>query len=348
MKACVHRIQSVDETIAMWKAMLAGEYAEGEAVVRLKTDMADPNPAFRDRVLFRIAERDHPRVRDRYRVWPMLEFSWAVDDALLGVTHVLRGKDLVMEDQMETRIWDILGVRRRPEFVHFGILRFKDLELSKSRYRKEIAAGHLTGIDDPRTWSLQSLRRRGIRPAALREFVLSFGLSLNDIEVPAETLYAENRKMIDKEANRYFFVPDPVAVEIAGLPPIEHAKAPLHPDFPGRGNRTIPVGPKVHVATEDFEKFRGKEVRLKDFCNVVLDHRARFVSMENKDIPKIQWVTHGVNVHLVLPDGSESRGLGEPLVASLKVDDVVQFERVGFARIDHVSKAEVRAFFAHR
>ena len=346
--ACVHRTQDVDETIAMWKAMLAGEYAEGEAVVRLKTDMADPNPAFRDRVLFRIAERDHPRVGDRYRVWPMLEFSWAVDDSLLGVTHVLRGKDLVMEDQMETRIWDILGIRRRPEFVHFGILRFKDLELSKSRYRKEIAAGHLTGIDDPRTWSLQSLRRRGIRPAALREFVLSFGLSLNDIEVPAETLYSENRKLIDKDANRYFFVPDPVAVEIAGLPPIEHAKAPLHPDFPGRGHREIPAGPKVHVAKEDFEKFRGKEVRLKDFCNIILDHRARFVSMENKDIPKIQWVTHGINVHLVLPDGSESRGLGEPLVASLKVDDVVQFERVGFARIDHVSKAEVRAFFAHR
>jgi glutamyl-tRNA synthetase len=348
MKACVHRIQDVDETIAMWKAMLAGEYGEGEAVVRLKTDMADPNPAFRDRVLFRVAERAHPRVGDRYRVWPMLEFSWAVDDALLGITHVLRGKDLVMEDQMETRIWDILQVDRRPEFAHFGILRFKDLELSKSGYRKEIAAGRLTGVDDPRTWSLQSLRRRGIRPAALREFVLSFGLSLNDIEVPAETLYAENRKMIDKDANRYFFVPDPVAVEIEGLPPIERVKAPLHPEFPGRGERELPAGPKVHVAKEDFDRFRGKEVRLKDFCNVVLDHRARFLSMENRDIPKIQWVKHGVNVHLVLPDGSESRGLGEPLVASLKVDDVVQFERIGFARIDHVSKAEVRAYFAHR
>jgi glutamyl-tRNA synthetase len=348
MKACVHRIQDVDETIAMWKAMLAGEYGEGEAVVRLKTDMADPNPAFRDRVLFRVAERAHPRVGDRYRVWPMLEFSWAVDDALLGITHVLRGKDLVMEDQMETRIWDILQVDRRPEFAHFGILRFKDLELSKSGYRKEIAAGRLTGVDDPRTWSLQSLRRRGIRPAALREFVLSFGLSLNDIEVPAETLYAENRRMIDKDANRYFFVPDPVAVEIEGLPPIERVKAPLHPEFPGRGERELPAGPKVHVAKEDFDRFRGKEVRLKDFCNIVLDHRARFLSMENKDMPKIQWVKHGVNVHLVLPDGSETRGLGEPLVASLKVDDVVQFERIGFARIDHVSKAEVRAYFAHR
>ncbi len=348
MRACVHRTQDVDETIAMWKAMLAGEYAEGEAVVRLKTDMADPNPAFRDRVLFRIAEREHPRVGNRYRVWPMLEFSWAVDDALLGVTHVLRGKDLLMEDMMETRIWDILGVARRPQFVHFGILRFKDLELSKSRYRREIAEGHLTGIDDPRTWSLQSLRRRGIRPAALRDFVLSFGLSLNDIEVPAETLYAENRKLIDKDANRYFFVAEPVAVEIDKLPKLERVKAPLHPDFPGRGEREIPVGPKVHVAREDFEKFQGKEVRLKDFCNVVLDRRARFVSMENKDIPKIQWVTHGVQTHLVMPDGSESRGLSEPLVASLKVDDVIQFERVGFARIDHVSRSEVRAYFAHR
>jgi len=348
MRACVHRVQDVDETIAMWKAMLAGEYGEGEAVVRLKTDMADPNPAFRDRVLFRIAEREHPRVGTRYRVWPMLEFSWAVDDALLGVTHVVRGKDLVMEDQMETRIWDILEVDRRPRFVHFGILRFKDLELSKSRYRREIAEGRLTGIDDPRTWTLQSLRRRGIRPAALREFVLSFGLSLNDIEVAAETLYAENRKMIDKDANRYFFVPDPVPIEIAGLPPVERVKAPLHPDFPGRGVREIAAGPKVEVAREDFEKFRGKEVRLKDFCNVVLDRRAKFVSMVNKEIPRIQWVTHGVQTHLVMPDGTESRGLSEPLVAALKVDDIVQFERVGFARIDHLSKAEVRAYFAHR
>ena len=347
-RACVHRTQHADETIAMWKAMLSGEYGEGEAVVRLKTDMAHPNPAFRDRVLFRIAEREHPRVGTRYRVWPLLEFSWAVDDHVLGVTHVLRGKDLVMEDLMETRIWDILGVDRRPHFVHFGILRFKDIELSKSRYRREIAAGRLAGIDDPRTWSLQSLRRRGIRPAALRNFVLSFGLSLTDIEVPAETLYAENRKIIDKDANRYFFVPEPLAIEIEGLPPVNSVKAPLHPDFPGRGEREIPVGPKVHLAREDFEKFRGREVRLKDFCNVHLEKKARFRSLENRDIPKIQWVTHGVSTHLVLPDGSESRGLSEPLVASLKADEVVQFERVGFARIDHVSKAEVRAYFAHR
>jgi len=347
-RACAHRGQHVDETIAMWKAMLSGEYGEGEAVVRLKTDMAHPNPAFRDRVLFRIADREHPRVGTRYRVWPLLEFSWAVDDHLLGITHVIRGKDLVMEDMMEDWIWDVLGVSRRPRFVHFGILRFRDLELSKSRYRRLIAEGKLAGIDDPRTWSLQSLRRRGIRPAALRDFVLSFGLSLTDIEVAAETLYAENRARIDKDANRYFFVPDPVSVEIDGLPAVRVVKAPLHPDFPGRGEREIPIDGKIQVAGEDFAKFRGKEIRLKDFCNVVLDRRSRFVSMENKDIPKIQWVDHGFPTRVVMPDGSEARGLSEPAVASLKTDGVVQFERFGFVRIDHVSRSEVRAYFAHR
>src|SRR2546428_7046335 len=168
--------------------MRAGEYGEGDAVVRLKTDMADPNPAFRDRVLFRIAEREHPRVGTRYRVWPMLEFSWAVDDAVLGVTHVLRGKDLIMEDQMETRIWDILEVGRRPRFVHFGILRFKDLELSKSRYRREIGEGRLTGVGDAPTGTGQAPRRRRVAAPPLRVFWVALGLILDAIQGAAERL----------------------------------------------------------------------------------------------------------------------------------------------------------------
>src|SRR3989337_166058 len=102
----------------------------------------------------------------RYRVLPLLAFSWAVDDQLLGITHVIRGKDLVIEDMMEEAIGDALGIHARPTFVHLGILRFKDIELSKSLYRREIEAGRLRGYDDPRTWTLQSLRRRGGRPAA--------------------------------------------------------------------------------------------------------------------------------------------------------------------------------------
>src|SRR3989454_5390238 len=175
MKACEHRAQEVDETLAMWRAMLDGQYREGEAVLRLKTDVAHPNPAFRDRVLFRIAEREHPRVGTKYRVWPLLEFSWAVDDHLLRITHVIRGKDLVIEDMMEAAIWDILGVGDRPHFVHFGILRFKDIELSKSRYRREGGGGRLTGVHDPPARFHPSRKRGGGSAGGAPPFLLLDG-----------------------------------------------------------------------------------------------------------------------------------------------------------------------------
>ncbi|MGA7922603.1 MAG: glutamate--tRNA ligase family protein, partial [Thermoplasmata archaeon] len=195
-RACPERGQSTQETLEAWEGMLSGRYREGEAVLRLRTDLHDPDPAFRDRVLLRISEHDHPRVGHRYRVWPMLEFSWAVDDIELGMTHVIRGKDLVIEDRMERFIWDLLGIRG-PDFLHWGLLRVREAKLSKSKNYQEVKSGLFDGWADPRTWSFESLDRRGISMAALRQFTLSFGISLADIEVPAETLYAENRALID-------------------------------------------------------------------------------------------------------------------------------------------------------
>ncbi|MBI4417027.1 MAG: glutamate--tRNA ligase [Euryarchaeota archaeon] len=345
--ACAHRGRTPDENVELWRRMLDGGYGEGEAVVRLKTDMRHPNPAFRDRVLFRISEREHPRVGTRYRVWPLLEFSWAVDDHLLGVTHVLRGKDLVMEDEMEKAIWDYLGVQRRPEFIHYGFLFFKEMDLSKSKLAKDIREGRLSGVDDPRTWSLQSLRRRGIRREALRTFILSFGMSLTDVEVSAENLYAENRKVIDPVANRFFFVPDPVRIAIEGLPDIREVHPPVHPDFPERGTRTLAVSPTAYVPRVDYLAFRNEEIRLKDFCNVVLDERARFTGRGVKDIPKIQWVCEAVPMRVVMPDGAVTEGLAEANLRAARIGDVVQLERFGFVRIDAIDGG-ITAYLAHR
>jgi len=346
--ACAHRGRTPDENLDLWRRMLKGEFREGQATVRLKTDVRHPNPAFRDRVLFRVSEREHPRVGTKYTVWPLLEFSWAVDDHLLGVTHVLRGKDLVMEDAMETAIWDRLGVQRRPEFIHYGFLFLKEVDLSKSKLARDIREGRLSGVDDPRTWSLQSLERRGISPDALRTFVLSFGMSQTDVEVSADNLYAENRKVIDSVANRFFFVPEPVKVTIEGLPPIPSVQAPVHPDFPERGTRTLAVSPTVYVPSVDYYAFTRQEVRLKDFCNLVLDTVATFTSREVKDVPKIQWVSDGVPMRIVLPDAVVAEGLAERSLLAAKVGDVVQLERFGFVRIDAVNDQGITAYFAHR
>src|SRR3990172_5730064 len=345
-QACEHRARGPSEDTERFRAMIRGDYAEGAAVVRLKTDVQHPNPAFRDRVLFRIAEREHPRVGRRHRVWPLLEFSWAVDDHVLGITHVVRGKDLVMEDLMETAIWDALGVQRRPVFIHHGLLGFRDIELSKTALRKQIESGAVDGIDDPRAWTLQSLARRGITPEAVRSFVKAFSLSLADVEVPVETLYSENRKTIDPGADRFFFVPDPVTLRLPGTAAAT-LRLPRHPDDASRGVREVPVSEAVAVSRLDFAAHRGEEVRLKDWCNVLLVEDGGGASREVKPGgPKLQWVCGGVDASVLMPDGTEARGLAEAAITQARPGQVVQFERFGFVRLE--SLGPVRAVFAHR
>lgn len=346
---CKHRNQIVEENLRKWKDMLAGKYKEGGAVLRLKTDMKYPNPAFRDRVLFRIVEREHPRVGRKFVCWPLLETSWAFDDHLLGITHILRGKDLVMEDMMEEFIWNKLGWEKS-EFIHYGMLRLKEFKLSKSKVRIAIEKEILSGWDDPRTWSLQSLRKRGIQPEAIRKFILGMGLSLADVTVPAEILYAENRKIIDPLANRYFAVLDPIEISVKNAPEIKEIKAPLHPDFPKRGYRRIPVNTqKIYIEREDLEKFKNKEVGLINLFTVRLGKEAEFVSEKVKfEVPKIQWISElNIKIKIIMPDGSVKEAIVEPEIKKIEENNLIQFVRIGFCRCDKIDE-EIVFYFAHK
>jgi glutamyl-tRNA synthetase len=345
---CACRSRKVEDNLQAWRAMLDGGYGEGEAVVRLKTDMKDPDAAFRDRVLLRISERPHPRVGTKYRVWPMLEFSWAIDDHLLGITHILRGKDLMMEDRMERFMWGLLGWDE-PAIVHHGMLRIKGAKMSSSECRRRIEAGEYEGWDDPRTWTMGSLQARGIRPEAIRSFILKSGLTLTDVQVPMETLYAENRRIIDPVANRYNFVGSPVTLCIEGAPPVGQADLALHPDFEERGTRRVPVDPsRIHIDGGDYSRYRGKEVRLKDLYNVRLDEPPRFTGTELSSIPKLQWVSEpSVDTEIVMPDGSRVAGLSDPGISELEAGSVVQFVRFGFCRYNGRRKGRSLFRFAH-
>jgi glutamyl-tRNA synthetase len=360
-RACPERSQTSAETLDEWERMLAGAYAPGEAVLRLRTDLSDPDPAFRDRVLFRISDLDHPRVGHKYRVWPLLEFSWAVDDIELGVTHIVRGKDLVVEDRMERYIWDLLGISG-PPFLHWGLLRIREAKVSKSKSYAEVRSGLYDGWADPRTWSLRSLDRRGISMDALREFTLSFGLSLADIEVPAETLYAENRKRIDATSLRRSFVPEPVRVTVDQYPfDLTDVTLANHPDRPELGTRTVRAGPDFYLAHRDLAAHAGAEIRLKDLLNVRLPSEipgsggtihATFTSRPNQRLPRLQWVgaTEAVPIDVLGIDGAHSMGVGEAALASAAPRDIVQFERVGFVRVEAdwaPSSTPLRVVFGH-
>ncbi|MDI6806804.1 MAG: glutamate--tRNA ligase, partial [Candidatus Aenigmarchaeota archaeon] len=346
---CNHRQQDTEENLEKWSLMLKGKYKEGEAIVRLKTDMKHPNPAFRDRVLARIVERKHPRVGKKYVCWPLLEASWALDDHLLGITHIIRGKDLMIEDMMEEFIWDAMGWKKS-NIVHYGTLNLEGLKLSKTEARKSIEKKVYTGWEDPRTWSLQSLRKRGIQPEAIRKFIFNLGLSLADITVPTEILYAENRKIIDPLANRYFAVLDPVKISVKNPPKIKETEVPFHPDFPEKGKRKIPVDvEKIYVERDDLKKYENEEIGLINLFSIRLREKAEFISEKIKfEVQKIHWVSEpNVKIKIVMPDGSTREALAEPEIKNVKVDQLTQLQRIGFCRVDSMAP-ELVLYFSHK
>ncbi|HRZ85501.1 MAG TPA: glutamate--tRNA ligase [Candidatus Paceibacterota bacterium] len=346
-RECSCRQFPVSEQLLRWKKMFKSK--QGEYVLRIKTSMQDPNPAFRDRVLFRISERYHPKVGNKYKVWPMLEFSWAIDDHLLGVTHIIRGKELMIEGDMENYIWDIFGWKR-PNLIHCGLIKLEGIggKLSKSKAQREVLSGDYSGWDDPRTWSVQSLRRRGILQESIREFVEKIGLNQNEITVPVDDLYSINRKKLDSEAKRYFFVQDPVSIEITNAPQIKRVQTKYHPEKPK--TKDLLVGKEIFVSLKDFNKFKGKQIRLMYLYNIKLDKQSEFTFEENKpEIPKIHWVSKGLKTKVMMPEGTYVFGLSEENISKLKIGEIIQFERFGFCRLDNFDKKkkEYEFWFTH-
>ena len=308
----------------------------GDAVLRIKTDMRDPNPAFRDRVLFKISDRKHPRVGNKYRVWPTLEMSWAIDDHDLGITHIIRGNDLMIESDMERYIWDIFGWKHS-DIYHVGLVRIEGMgaKISKSKAQKEVRSGEFSGWDDPRTWSIQSLKRRGFKMESIREFVKEIGLNNQDITIPVESFYAINRRAIDQDALRYSFIEDPVKLEIKNKPEVKEIFVPIHPDKDK--TREIEIN-DLFISKKDFEENQGKEIRLIHLYNVKLGKTQEYTDSENKDIKKVNWVSDSVPCRILMPDGVWISGIAEKAIKSIKKGKSIQFERTGFCRFDGTQK----------
>lgn len=358
-RECECRGKTVEENLVEWRGMLKGDYKQGQAVLRIKTSMQDKNPAFRDRVLFRISNREHPRIGKKYSVWPMLEFSWAIDDKLLGITHVIRGKDLMMESEMCKFIWSIFRWKH-PVLIHVGLVRIEGLEtkISKSKAQQEVKKGTFTGWDDPRTWSIQSLSRRGIKAEAIREFIRSMGLNENDIVVPIDILYSLNRKIVES-CNRYFFTAEPVKIKVEHAPNA-HAELPLHPDHVERGTRHFETKQEFYVSREDYEYMKKNKglYRFMHLFNFSSEIYFSFHSVkmdESLNAKLIHWLPADkenekklVKAEIVMSDASLVRGFAEEGVKNLQPDEVIQFERFTFCRLDRKEKDKVVFWFAHK
>jgi glutamyl-tRNA synthetase len=353
-KPCPHRDASPEENMKNWKKMLEGDFEE-KVVLRIKTEINHKDPALRDWVAFRIVREEHPRAGNKYIVWPMLDFESAMEDHFLSVTHIIRGKDLMKTADKQRYIYKYLGWEY-PNVSHWGRVRLLGFgKFSTSVMKKGIEAGEYSGWDDPRLPTVAALKRRGIEAEAIRNVMINMGVTETDIEFSMDTLYAENRKIVDKKANRYFFVHNPVVMKICGAPETL-AKAPLHPLENEKGFREIHISadPEILVTMVDSDNMKpGDLIRLKDLYNVKItstgplcaEYIGNDISVLKKGAKIIHWAPEdGISVRVIGPDG-EFHGIAEKGVKD-ELNNVVQFERFGFARIDTINEV-VLAYFTH-
>jgi len=363
-EACPHRDKDAETVREEFAAMVAGEYDSGEMVLRVKTDIEHKNPALRDFVAFRMVDRPHPREEaSEYRCWPMLDFQSGIDDHLFGITHIIRGIDLQDSAKRQGFVYDYFGWEY-PDVVHWGHVQIDayDVAMSTSTIKELVDAGELTGWDDPRAPTIASLRRRGIRGEAIVDAMVELGTSSSNVDLAMSAIYANNRDLIDEETDRAFLVRDegpdaPGAVElpVEGGPDAGHP--PVHPNHEDRGRRTIPVESGVLLESADLPP-AGERVWLKGY-GCVRHEDDRLVATDD-DIDVVREGSVQV-VHWVPAEGSHAArlrtmdgdvtGYVEPGVTDYDPDDLVQFERVGFARIDAVDAGDrdetVVAYFTH-
>ena len=268
------RDRTVDENLDLFGRMRAGEFPNGARVLRAKIDMASGNINLRDPVLYRILHADHPRTGKAWCIYPSYDYAHGQSDAIEGVTHSIC--TLEFEDHRPLYDWLIesLPVPSRPRQYEFARLNVTHTILSKRVLTELVRGGHVSGWDDPRMPTLAGMRRRGMPPEAIREFVKRVGVAKANSIVDYGMLEFCVREQLNKSAERRMAVLRPLKLVIENYPEgqVEDLEAVNHPDDPGAGTRKVPFGREIWIERDDFMEsppktfFRlspGKEVRLR-------------------------------------------------------------------------------------
>jgi glutaminyl-tRNA synthetase len=254
--------------------MRAGEFPDGEHVLRAKIDMASPNMNLRDPTLYRIRHASHQRTGDDWCIYPMYDFAHTISDALEAITHSLC--TLEFEDHRPLYDWilDQLDLPHRPRQIEFSRLNVAFTMTSKRRLAQLIELGQVAGWDDPRMPTIAGMRRRGYPPAALRDFCDRVGITKKDHLIEMSVLENSVREDLNENAPRAMAVLDPLKIVLVNYPEgkTERLVAANHPNRPELGERELPFGRELFIERDDFMEdpprkfFRlrpGGEVRLR-------------------------------------------------------------------------------------
>ena len=382
-----YRDRSVEENLDLFSRMYAGEFADGEHVLRAKIDMASPNMNMRDPAIYRIRHIPHQNAGDKWCIYPMYDFAHGLSDAYEGITHSLC--TLEFEDHRPLYDWflDQLKPEHRPRQIEFSRLNLAYTITSKRKLKMLVDEGIVSGWDDPRMPTISGMRRRGYPPEAMREFVKRAGVTKKDKLIEMGALENCVRETLGDSAPRRMAVLRPLKVVLTNYPEdqVELMEAMNHPGNPDFGTRELPFSRELWIEQDDFMEeaprkfFRlkpGGEVRLRFGyiirCDEVIkndagevvelrcsydpDTRSGTGTSDRKVKGTIHWVScqHAIDasvrlydrlfndanpntaedVHSVLNESS-LEVVAAKLEPSLAAgDDAVQFERLGYFRVD--------------
>jgi len=360
---CECRNNPIENSLDTWKGMINS--AIDGRILRLKGDMKCANTAMRDPSLFRIIEKPHPLHGDKYRVWPTYDFAGAIEDSISGVTHPFRTKEYELRDECYYKLLDLLKLRK-PHLMEFSRLSIHGMPVSKRKIKPLIENGLVDGYDDIRLPTLRGLKKRGILPEAIKQFVFSQGISKVESTVDFSLLESDNRKILDPITKRLFFVENPVKLIIDNAPDVEKIIK-LHPTNETLGSRKIKTNGEFFISKFDVNNIDIDEIfRLKDLYNVKIKEKNEIIVGEYlgdeliSDTSKIQWTTNKfIRMKVFIPgllfeknefnpnSLKEIKGFSEEEVVNLDSGEIVQFERFGFVRIEKKDKTFV-GYFAHK
>jgi len=269
-----YRNRSVKENLDMFERMLAGEFEDGEHVLRAKIDMKSPNLNMRDPVIYRIKQMAHHRTGNRWCIYPMYDYAHCLSDSIEGITHSLC--TLEFEDHRPLYDWilDELNVDCHPQQIEFARLNLTYTVMSKRKLLKLVEQGHVSGWDDPRMPTLSGMRRRGYTPESIRVFSDRIGVAKKESIVDYALLEHCVREDLNERSPRVMGVLRPLRVVIDNYPEdlTEELEAQNHPTNPDMGVRKVPFSRVLYIEQEDFREdppkkfFRlapGREVRLR-------------------------------------------------------------------------------------
>ena len=290
-----------------------------------------------------------------------------VDDHLLGITHIIRGKEHLTNQVRQEYMYKHLGWKY-PEAIHYGRLKITGAYLSKSKIVQGIKEGVYEDWDDPRLATFSALRKRGITSEAIKRMIIEVGPKTADVTLSWENLYAFNRKIIDPLSSRYFFVSKPIKLIIRNVPRVFKVKLPLHPEKPEAEFREYTLEPqgKEKKVTFWIEKKDAKAAetgeifRLIGLFNAKIERtstnllEAHFVSEAYEEARKekaklIHWISRSKEIpcQIIMPDAKLVDGIAESACKKLRPNTVIQFERFGFVRVDR-NEEKLTAYYAHK